>query len=168
MGIKVVLSDKEASSKPFELMPRGWYKAVISDGEVKESKSLKNAGKPFYSLELTIVDGKYEGRKVFDNVMCFEGALYSVVQLCAAVGMDVEAGEFEIPELSDFLDGGQYGGVEFMISLAVQKERTAKDPQTGEDKTYAERNEVKGYKAIGASTPINSNVRGGSGSLLPS
>jgi hypothetical protein len=161
MGIKVVLTDKEASSKPFELLPRGWYKAIISDGEVKESQSPKNAGKPYYSLELTITEGKYEGRKVFDNVMCFEGALYSIVQLCAAYDLDTSAGDFEIPELTWFLEEQK----EIMISLGVQKERTV--TVNGEQKTYAERNEVKGYKAVGADTMVNSAVRGGS-SLLPS
>lgn len=164
MGIKVNMTEKEASAKAFEPLPTGWYKVVVTDGEVKESKSPKNLGKPYYSLELTVVEGPYEGRKVFDNLMCFEGALYSVTQFCSAFGMQVEAGEFEIPELYEFLDDGEYGGKEIMARLGKQPERTVTDSQTGESKTYAERNEVKGYKAVGA--PIA--AAAGKPSLLPS
>jgi hypothetical protein len=163
MGIKVNMTDKEAASQAFEPLPTGWYNVVITDGEVKESKSPKNFGKPFYSLELTVTDGKYEGRKVFDNVMCFEGALYSITQLCSAVGISVEAGEFEIPELYEFLEG-EYANKVIQARLGKQPERTVVDERTGESKTYAERNEVKGYKAVGA--PIA--AQAGKSSLLPS
>jgi hypothetical protein len=141
MGIKVNMSDKEASSAPREPLPNGKYLVCWSDGSLAFSKSEKNNGKPYYSAELTVQDGKYEGRKIFTNVMCFEGALYSMSQIIKALGYAIGSdGSFmidghdanEIPELDWFI------GRSFVVSVKTTPERT--DKVTG--KTYAARNEV--------------------------
>src|SRR5690349_5557268 len=103
MGIKVVVTEQESKSAVLEPIPSGVYKLTISDVEIRESKSAKNAGKPYYAIEHTVSEGDYEGRKVFSNVMLFEGALYSAVQLCKALGQNVDAGELEIPEPEELL-----------------------------------------------------------------
>jgi uncharacterized protein DUF669 len=160
MGIKVVLSDKEASSKVLEPIPSGWYTVTITDVEMKESKSVKNAGKPYYSVEHTVAEGKYEGRKLFSNVMLFEGALYTAVQLVAALtGEQPEPGELEVPEADELI------GEQVLAKVKIQPERTVKDDRTGESKTYERRNEVAGYKALSAGAETQASK---SSSLLPS
>jgi hypothetical protein len=171
MGIKVVMSEKEASSKVFEVLPTGWYKVTISDVELKESKSEKNSGKPFYAIEFTInAPEKFEGRKVFGNVMLWAGAAYSLNQLLNALGIQTEGGaEVEVPEPEDLL------GEEIMVKLGYKPAQTVKTP-TG-DKTYDEGNEVKGMAKITDTLMAKVNATGKAGgtsspktgaSLLPS
>jgi len=162
MGIKVVLSGKEASSKVLEPIPSGWYKVTISDVELRESKSQKNKGKPYYAIEHTVSEGDHEGRKVFSNVMLFEGALYSAVQLMAAItGEQPNEGEMVIPDPDELV------GEEMWAKVKITAERTVKDEATGENKTYEKRNEVAGYKSLSAGAP-NANAKPGNSSLLPS
>jgi hypothetical protein len=153
MGIKVNMSAKEATSVVQDPLPAGKYLIAVTDGELKFSKSAKNNGKPFYALELVVQDGKYDGRKVFTNVMCFEGALYSISQILKADGAQVTTlgngadavvtfqvegfEENEIPELEYFL------GKQYVVKLSIEPEKTVK--VNGEDKTYPKKNEVKGW-----------------------
>ena len=160
MGIKVVLSKEEASSKVLEPIPSGWYRVNITDVELRESKSEKNFGKPYYAIEHTVSEGTHEGRKVFSNVMLFEGALYSLNQLLNGLGINTEAGEVEVPDPEELL------GTELWAKVKITPERTVTDKATGEKKTYEKRNEVAGYKSLADGAP-NANAKPGS-SLLPS
>jgi hypothetical protein len=143
MGIKVTMSQQEASSSAREVMPTGKYLVAVTDGSLKQSQSEKNAGKPYYNMELTIQEGTYAGRKLFTNVMCFEGALYSMTQILKADGVEFEGSNFqvpghdenEIPELDHFM------GREYVVKVSVEPART--DKASG--KTYDERNEVKSW-----------------------
>jgi hypothetical protein len=161
MGIKVILSKEEASSKVLEPIPSGYYKVAITDVELRESKSLKNAGKPYYAIEHTVQEGDHEGRKVFSNVMLFAGALYSLNQLLNGLGIDTEAGEIEVPEPEELL------GRELWAKVKITPARKVKDEKTGEMKEYEPRNDIAGYKSLTAGAP-NANVKPGSSSLLPS
>jgi hypothetical protein len=149
MALKLVVSQEEASSKVLEPVPSGWYIANITDVEMKEVQNppkpgkKDNRGEPFYSMELTIESPeKYEGRKVWTNVMLFAGALYSAVQLVGAIGGEVPEGEgeLEIPDPEELL------GKQVAIKVAVQGERTA--IVNGEKKTFEPRNDVKGFKKV--------------------
>lgn len=171
MGIKVNMSTKEGSSASLDPLPVGKYLVAVTDGSLKASTSAKNPGKPFYNLELTVQEGAYDGRKIFTNVMCFEGALYSISQMLKALGVEVVANgdqatfqvpdheENEIPELEYFM------GQQFVVKLSIEKERTV------EGKTYPERNEVKSWssakdwKGPGASPSANNPA--GKNPLLP-
>jgi hypothetical protein len=167
MGIKVVLSNDEAKSSVLEPVPLGWYKVTISDVELKEVKNAPapgkkdNRGKPFYSIECTINEPEaYEGRKVFTNAMLFEGALYTISQICKAMGINVEAGEFEVPEIEELL------GQEFMAKVKITGARKVGD------KEYEARNDISGFKAVGeqevkVAAAGTATSKGGS-SLLPS
>lgn len=168
MGIKVNMTDKEASSAPRELLPVGKYKVAVTDGELKQSKSAKNNGKPFYALELTVNEGDYDGRKIWTNVMMFEGALYSVVQMLKALGVEFTSGgnfqvpgheENELPELEWFI------GQEFVVS--VVKTEAKKDKETG--KEYPERNDIKSWMSAKNFTgsPKAATKSNGGNSLLP-
>jgi hypothetical protein len=143
MGIIVNMSDKEAKAAVQEPVPGGWYKVTISDGELKESTSEKNPGKPMYNLEFTINEpSEYEGRKFYTIACLWDGALYTISQLCKSLGYEVDKGQFEIPELDDLM------GQEVMSLVKITAERTVE--KGGEIKTYERRNEVKGFRKIGA------------------
>jgi len=160
MGIKVVLSEKEANSAVLEPIPSGYYKVNITDVELRESKSEKNAGKPYYAIEHTVAEGDYEGRKVYSNVMLWAGAAYSLNQLLNGLGISTQAGEVEVPEPEELL------GEELMAKVKISPKRVVKDPKTGEVKEYEARNEVSGYRAKGSEPTAN--ARPGTSSLLPS
>jgi hypothetical protein len=161
MGIKVILSDKEAKSELLAPIPSGMYKLNITDVELRESKSLKNAGKPYYAMECTVAEGTYEGRKVFTNVMLFEGALYSLKQLADAVGIEPDDdGGIDVPEPEWWL------GKEVTAKVKIAPKRKVRDEKTGEEKEYDEKNEIAGFRKLGA--PGTPNATPGVSSLLPS
>lgn len=155
------MTEQEASSKVLEPIPSGWYKVTISDVELRESKSDKNYGKPYYAVEHTVAEGDHEGRKVFSNVMLFAGALYSLNQLLNGLGIETEAGEVEVPEPEELL------GQELWAKVKITPKRKVRDPQTGEEKEYEARNDIGGYKSVKDGAPA-ANAKPGSGSLLPS
>lgn len=143
MGIKVNMSEQEASSSAREVLPRGKYLVAVTDGSLKASQSEKNKDKPYYNMELTIQDGKYAGRKLFTNVMCFEGALYSMTQILKADGVEFVGTKFQVPGLDEceIPELDHFMGREYVVQVSVEAPRT--DKATG--KTYDERNEVKGW-----------------------
>lgn len=169
MGIKVNMSENEAKSASLEVLPAGKYLVAVSDGKLMEcGPESKNPGKPYYNMELTIQSDKYEGRKLFTNVMCFNGALYSLSQILKASGVAVDRNgafqvpeheENEIPELDWFI------GREYVVRVAVQAANRGKD-----GKDYPERNEIKGW--LSAKTDVTASTGATNGaakkdSLLP-
>ena len=92
--------------------------------------------------------------------MLFEGALYTISQIMKAMGIDVEAGEVEVPDIEELL------GQEFMAKVKITGAR-----KVGE-KEYEARNDITGWKAIGeqdvkVAAAGAATSKGGS-SLLPS
>jgi hypothetical protein len=146
MGIKVNVSRQEAESKVLEPVPSGWYRVTVSDIDVKEVSNAPapgktdNRGKPYYAIECTISEGEHEGRKLFTNAMCFDGALYTITQLMKATGFEVNEGDLEIPDHEAFL------GEECFAKVSVQPKRTVKI--NGEEKTFDARNDVKGFRSL--------------------
>lgn len=125
----------------FEPAAPGWYHVEIDEVELKESKSQKNPGKPFYSLKYKSVDeDKFKG-KFFDNVMLWNGAHFSLVGLAKALGLIESAGELVVPTEDELI------GKELLVKVAIE-DYVNRD---GED---AKRNSVKAYKALdGAGAP---------------
>lgn len=146
--LRVNFSKQEAESESFVPLPAGKYNVKITSGSVKRSKSSKNLGKPYYNLEYTVQEGPHQGRKVFDNVMLFEGALYSLTQLLKALGYPVGQGSMAVPKLAELIGQG------FVASVKVQPERTV------DGKTYDPNNAVKGYFKLGSGS--NAATTGGS------
>lgn len=168
--LHVNFSDEEAGSeaRDYEALPTGKYHVAIFDGEVKFSTSTKNPGKPFWSLTLQIQDGKYEGRRLWANVMLFEGALYSLAQLLKAIGREDALQSGKIPALEELL------GKEVVVTAqkgldAYKMEKDGIDPKTatGDERIY--KTEVKGFKAWDGK-PVGTMTTSGtatSGSMLP-
>lgn len=110
MGLKLNLSADSIKETRFGDLPAGKYNVRISGCELKESKSEKNPGKPYYNIEFTVMDGKYEGSRDYTNACLWEGAHFSFVALLRALGQQVEAGdgqssvELDVPDQEWFLD----------------------------------------------------------------
>jgi uncharacterized protein DUF669 len=154
--LRVNFSQKEAEAEAFDNLPSGKYHVRITSVEVKRSTTKKNWQKPYYACTYVVVEGAYEGRKIFDNVMLFEGALYSLSGLMKALGLSVAQGSIAVPKPDELLEQ------EFVVKLSIQPKRTVKDEE-GNDVTYDARNQVKGYypikvmagKVVGGSSSID-------------
>lgn len=105
MSIKVNVSSDDARVESQSVLPAGNYDMKITDVEVREVKEFRpdgspnpNAGSPYYNMEFTIQEGKYQGRKAWTNAMLFEGALFTVIKILKALNYNVSPGELDIPE----------------------------------------------------------------------
>lgn len=157
-SLRVNFSDREASSeaRSFEPMPTGKYHAAITEWEMKASTSEKHNGKPYWALTLVVQSGPYEDRKLWANVMLFEGALYSLSQLMKAIGREDVLKSGEIPH-GDELIG------EELIAVVVKKRDKYKEEKEEDGEKYF-KNEVTGFKPLSAASERTAS---GSGSLLP-
>lgn len=155
--LRVNFSEEEAASegKSFDAIPSGRYLVNITDIELRESKSEKNNGKPYWHVELTVQEGDFEDRKLWTNVMLFEGALYSLSQLLKSTGFEDSIKKGIVPS-ADSLMGKQCVAV---VRRQVDKYLQDQDP-TGKPEF---KNEVKGFQPAGAV----SGAKAGAGSMLP-
>jgi len=122
MRVKLPKSLNDVESSNREPIDPGTYDATISNIVEKVGS---NSGKPYLSLELTIVDEPFAGRKVFDNVSLAEKALWKLKQLSEATEVEIDD-EFDT---EDFL------GSE--VSIVVDIEQS---------KGYDPKNIVKRYQ----------------------
>lgn len=123
----------------FDVVPAGWYNVRITESINKPTKDGQGS---YLALTLTIIDGQYANRKLFDrlnlnnkNPKAVEIARDTLTAICHAVGV------FQVPD-STVLHG-----------LPMQCKVTVR-PADGK---YDESNEVKAYKAISggsASQPV--------------
>ena len=158
--VKLNFTDVQESS-PLEPLPDGRYTVVVTGGEedrVREESF--NAGAPLFKWEFTVNDGKYNGQKVWDNMVVAEpdeasgrkGTLWRVKQLLTACGMDTE-GEIEF-DVDDVI------GSELEIQVAVRPERT--DEETG--KTFRASNRVTRFIKPSSGLQTNAEAKSGKGS----
>lgn len=56
--------DKAYDADNFAPLPAGWYPAVITKSEMKDSSK----GGKYLKLEIDIVEGQFKGRKIFHNL----------------------------------------------------------------------------------------------------
>lgn len=145
MGLKLNLSADSIKETRFGDLPVGKYNVRISGCELKESKSEKNPGKPYYNVEFTVMDGKYEGSRDYTNACLWEGAHFSLIAILRALGQKVEAEdgeaaiEVEVPDAEWFLDK------ELVIIKRVPKGKS--DPEVRDYKPFNPDTEVTGSNA---------------------
>lgn len=115
----------------FEPLPAGWYPVMITDSEFKPTKA--GTGQ-YLQLEYQVIEGEYEGRRVWDrlnlnnpNTTAVEIAQRALSAICRAVGVLTPSDSTELHDRP------------FEVKLSVK-------PAKGE---YEPTNEVKGYRAIG-------------------
>lgn len=122
----------------FEPLPAGWYPVIITESEFKPTKN--NAGS-YLQLTMTVIEGEYENRKIFDrlnlnnpNQTAVEIAQRALSAICHAVGVLTPSDSTELHDRP------------FEVKLSV---RPAKDQ-------YEPANDVKGYRAIGTAGSVAS------------
>lgn len=125
-----------APNQPFEVLPAGKYKVHVTDSDMKPTKD--GAGQYLW-LEMEILDGEYQGRKIWDrlnlvnsNQQAVEIAQRSLSALCHAVG------KLQVADSED---------LHFIPVIATVKVRPAKGD-------YAASNEIRGYEPAGNVTPM--------------
>ena len=172
-GLKVNFSTEElgSESRDFEVLPAGKYPVRITEVEMKEcGPNSKNPGKPFWAVEYTIVEGHPNAeRKFWTNIMLFDGALYSFVQLAKALGGKLGESMLsgEVPDLDEL------EGKELVVRVNKQRDtyRENKLEEEGErSKGDAPifKNEIKGHLPATASTTAAAPAaKGGKSSILP-
>jgi len=83
--MRVNFTDVESTT--FEAIPKGTYKAKITDGEIRESgPNAKNPGAQYINWEFTIQEGEYTSRKQWLNTSLLPQALFSLKGLLEATG----------------------------------------------------------------------------------
>jgi hypothetical protein len=132
----------------FDTIPAGWYRAWITDSEMKPTAK----GGEYLQLVWEILDGEHKGRKVWDrlnvknaNAKAQEIAQESLSAICHAIG---------VMKISNT---GQLHGKACLIKLEVKTGQPKKDVQgnvmkdeAGNVVMYDPSNEVKGYRAATA------------------
>ena len=89
--------DGVPDANTYEPLPFGWYRVRVEKCTEKKTK----AGDPMYSIEYEVVDGKYTGRKLFDNVVFNTAAFSRAKLICKRLGLTVN-GLVDV-EPTDFL-----------------------------------------------------------------
>jgi hypothetical protein len=128
-------ASKVEPSAAFDPLPAGWYNVHITESEIKPTKS-GNGG--YVRLVLSVLDGDFEGRQLFDNLnlwnenkQAVDIAFSTLSAICRAVGVTVVK------------DTQQLHGLPMQVKVAIEP------PKDG----YAAQNRVKGYKAIEVAAP---------------
>ena len=131
-----------APQEAFDPIPAGWYPAQIVESEMKAGSK---PGSSYLAITLQIMGGDFNNRKVFDrfnlqnaNPVAVEIAYRSLSAVCHAVG------------LIQVADSQLLHGRPLMVKVSVRPARV--DPTTGT--AYDASNEVKGYKALDASSAV--------------
>lgn len=131
-------ASKVAPSQPLQPLPDGWFPILITESEIKPTKS--GDGQRL-ALTLTVCEGHpYAKRKVFDglnianpNPVAQQIAQEQLSAICHATGV------------IQLQDTQQLHGIPLLVKLVTTAKRT--DTVTGQ--VYEPRNEVKGYAKIG-------------------
>ena len=126
-------ADDHDTSDNFQPIPAGLYKMMIESSEVVSNKAKTGE---ILKLTFSILEGKFTGKKLFENInisnpnaQCVEIGLKALAQIGKAV---------KIPRPSD---SAQLHNLPLMGRVAV-----VKDTYTGPD---ALKNELKAYSPIG-------------------
>lgn len=163
MALRLNLSDNEAKStaREFSVLPTGTYICNIVEIKQEEVKpGSQNAGKPYWNVLFVVDGGEYDGRRIYTNLMLFEGAAFLVKQLVECLFPEMLNGnQLTIPDAEAFI-GKQVAvvGRKFPAGSAIKR--------GGKIVGHRDTDEfsVSGFK--GAGSVIN-NKKSGDSSLLP-
>lgn len=132
----------------FEIIPSGEYVAVITDTEWKDTK---NKDGQYLSVKLEIIDGKYKGRVLFDNLN-----LNNKNETAVKIAQQTLASICLATNKVNVNDSSELHNVPLIVKVGVQP------AQNG----YDESNRIKGYKpnigAVAQSAPkqqVSENTR---------
>lgn len=131
MGYEMKFTEESLESKSgsMEPLPAGSYNATVFNIVEEEVRSGANEGKPRFNVQFRISEGKYENRRVFSYVPLYVAKdAWKAATFFRAIGFDVKADTFKVPETADIL--GRAIGVRVKI---------------GTDMNDQPRNEVGGF-----------------------
>lgn len=150
LDLRIDFTDVEEQTE-FKPVPPSKQNVMVTDWDQGETgENSKNPGASKLTLELTIQDGDYSGRRIWDTFTFGEKSLWKIKGLMTAVGEDLDRAW----TVSDILEqASEWVGRELVVRLAVQPAR--RDERTGNE--YQARNQVKNYYP----------AEGGSDSLMP-
>lgn len=125
----------------FDAMPAGEYTVIIT---ASDRVGTKNGNGSYLKLEMQVVNGKFQNRKLWDNLnldnpnaQAVQIARGTLSAICRAVGVLTPK------------DSAELHNRPLLAKVVVEK-----------DPTYGEKNVVKSYKAIGATTPATAPTNG--------
>lgn len=131
-----------APQPAIEAIPAGWYNVAMTDGEIKPTND--GSGQRF-AFELTVLDGEYKGRKIFDglnlvnsNPQAVQIAQGQLSAICHATQTIVIS------------DARQLFNKPFAAKVSYEAARV--DPSDG--KSYDAQNRFKGAKPIGSGQAV--------------
>jgi hypothetical protein len=105
----IKLDFSEVQGGDFEPIPEGDYLVEIE--EVKEKES--NSGNQMLQMKFNVVEGEYEGRKIFDNYVLTQKALWKLKNLFVALEKDVSGiAEFDPKDLE---------GMKFLATVTIEE-----------------------------------------------
>jgi hypothetical protein len=125
----------------FDPMPNGDYPAMISESQMKHPKDpygTPDASKPMYlELKLTIIDGEFKGRTVFDRLH-----LNNANETTRKIAKGTLASILDAVGMVSINDSSEMHNKPLIIKVVVK-------PESGQ---YSAGNEVKGYSQYKAET----------------
>lgn len=162
MALRLNLSDNEAKStaREFTVLPTGTYICNIVEIKQEEVKpGSQNAGKPYWNVLFVVDQGsEYDGRRIYTNLMLFEGAAFLVKQLVEVLFPEMlEGNQLTIPDADAFI-GKQVAVVGRKFAAGSSIKRGGKIVGTRDTDEFS----VAGFKAAG--TVVK---KTGDSSLLP-
>ena len=108
-------------------MPAAEYKCVVEKCTSRKSKNNNEMN----SLQLKVIEGRYENRKIFDNIFVDEeflaahqfafNKLISLLKACGFRAGENEGDEFSIPPTQEFL------AKELYVQVAIDKNDSSKN-----------------------------------------
>ena len=117
-------------SQSMEPIPAAWYKAVFTESEEKPTKAQTGS---YLQLTVEVIEGEYQGRKVFErlnlnnpNQTAVDIAQRTLSSICRAVGIMTPRNSSDLHDKP------------FMVKVAVK-------PADG---AYSASNEIKEYAAV--------------------
>jgi hypothetical protein len=101
------LSSASASTNSYDPLPKGKYDVTIFDIQADTVKSGENAGKPRWKIQLKVASGQFENRRLFTLIPLYvAGDFWKTQSFFEALGYDIQAGKFTVPEIADLLGKG--------------------------------------------------------------
>ncbi len=128
------VTDEMPASTSYEVLPAGWYTAMIGSVDIKQTKS--GTGR-YFAIRYNITGPTHEGRVVFSNIN-FENANPKAEE----IGRQQLRGLMEAIGIARLNDSDQLIGGHVKVKLKVEK-----------DEQYGDKNQVTGFASAGAAPP---------------
>lgn len=136
--IKGITAESLQSNNDYAPVPAGKYQANIFEVKLEEVKAGENAGKPRFNIQFKLSGQGVENRRVWSLVPLYVAKdFWKAQSFFKALGYDIEAGDFTVPETAELL------GKALTVTVKI-----------GEDQNGNPRNEVSGFSAASSGASL--------------